>query len=36
MQLMTRALDEATLPDDVTLTLRSFFDQTTTFMVNRR
>jgi len=36
MQLMTRALDEATLPDAFTLTLRSFFDQTTTFMVNRR
>lgn len=35
MQLMTKALDETALPADVTQTLRSFFDQTATFMVNR-
>ncbi len=35
IHLMTRALDEAALPTDVTITLRSFFDQTATFMVNR-
>ena len=35
MQMMSRALDEAALPVDVTQTLRSFFDQTATFMVNR-
>jgi len=35
IHLMTRALDEAALPADVTITLRSFFDQTATFMVNR-
>ncbi len=35
MELMTRALEEANLPADVTETLRSFFDQTATFMVNR-
>lgn len=34
IEMMTRALDEAALPDDVTHTLRSFFDQTATFMVN--
>jgi hemoglobin len=33
--MMTRALDESALPTDVTETLRSFFDQTATFMVNR-
>jgi hemoglobin len=35
VQLMARALDESALPADVTTTLRSFFDQTATFMVNR-
>ena len=35
MQMMSRALDKAALPVDVTQTLRSFFDQTATFMVNR-
>ena len=35
MQLMSSALDEAALPADITDTLRSFFDQTATFMVNR-
>jgi hemoglobin len=34
-QLMTRALEEANLPDDVTGLLRSFFESTTTFLVNR-
>lgn len=33
--MMSRALDETALPADVTQTLRSFFDQTATFMVNR-
>jgi len=33
--IMTKALDESFLPNDVTETLRSFFDQTATFMVNR-
>lgn len=35
IEMMTRALTEAALPEDVTLTLGSFFDQTATFMVNR-
>lgn len=35
IEMMTRALDETALPADVTQTLRSFFDQTATFMVNR-
>jgi hemoglobin len=35
IQLMARALDESALPTEVTTTLRSFFDQTATFMVNR-
>jgi hemoglobin len=35
MQLMARALDGALLPAEVTTTLRAFFDQTATFMVNR-
>ncbi|MDP1572182.1 MAG: globin [Vicinamibacterales bacterium] len=35
MQLMTRALDEAALPEDVTALLREFFDGVATFMVNR-
>jgi len=35
MAMMTKALDESSLPNDVTETLRSFFDQTATFMVNR-
>ena len=33
--LMTRALDETQLPTDVDATLRSFFDGTATFMINR-
>lgn len=36
MLLMTRALDEAALPEDVRRTLLAFFDQTATFMINRR
>ena len=36
MALMNRALDEAALPDEVTLVLRSFFEQTATFMINRQ
>jgi hemoglobin len=35
MQLMTRALDEAALPADVTPLLREFLDGVATFMVNR-
>jgi hemoglobin len=35
MQLMTKALDEAALPPDVSDTLRAFFGQTATFMINR-
>ena len=33
--LMNRALDEAKLPDDVTLLLREFFAGVATFMINR-
>ena len=36
MTLMSRALDQAALPDDVTEMLRSFFEQTATFMINRQ
>jgi hemoglobin len=35
MLLMTRALDEARLPADADRLLRSFFDSTATFMINR-
>jgi hemoglobin len=35
LALMTRALEESKLPDDVTGLLRSFFESTTTFLVNR-
>jgi hemoglobin len=35
MRLMTRALDETALPADVDATLRSFFEGTSTFMINR-
>lgn len=35
LALMTRALEESKLPDDVTLLLRDFFESTTTFLVNR-
>lgn len=34
MQLMTQALDEAGFPAEVDAILRSFFDQTATFMIN--
>ena len=33
--LMTRALDQAALPADADAVLRSFFDATATFMINR-
>ena len=33
--LMNRALDRAELPGDITSALRSFFEQTATFMINR-
>jgi len=36
MLMMSKALAETALPADVTHTLQSFFDQTATFMVNRR
>lgn len=35
MQLMTRALDDAALPEDVTALLQEFFDGVATFMINR-
>jgi hemoglobin len=35
VQLMTRALDQAALPDDAATLLRGFFDATATFMINR-
>jgi hemoglobin len=34
MLLMSRALDQAGLPTDVTPVLRAFFDATATFMIN--
>src|SRR5271155_4156494 len=34
MQLMNNALDDAALPLDVGQLLRTFFDQTSTFMIN--
>ncbi len=36
VQLMDRALDETTLPQDVSDLLRRFFHDTATFMMNRR
>ena len=35
MQLMLRALDDAALPPEPAAVLRSFFEQTATFMMNR-
>lgn len=35
VQLMTAALDEAMLPPDVDRVLRSFFESTATFLINR-
>jgi hemoglobin len=35
VQLMSRALDDAALPDEVRQTLRSFFESTATFLMNR-
>jgi hemoglobin len=35
LQLMTRALDESSLPQDVHSTLKTFFDSTATFLINR-
>jgi hemoglobin len=35
LQLMTRALEESSLPDDVTELLAAFFASTTTFLKNR-
>ena len=34
IQLMDRALDETTLPDDATRILRAFFHEAATFMIN--
>lgn len=35
IQLMTRALDEAQLPEEPARILRAFFDSVATFMINR-
>jgi hemoglobin len=35
LKLMTRALDEAALPEDPRRILQSFFESTTTFLMNR-
>jgi hemoglobin len=35
MELMTRALDEAGLPEDAHATLKTFFASTATFLMNR-
>ena len=35
LQLMTRALAEAALPDEPRRILQSFFESTTTFLINR-
>jgi len=35
VRLMDRALDEARLPEDVTLLLRDFFHSTATFLRNQ-
>jgi len=34
LQLMTRALEEADLPDQVTCVLKAFFESTSTFLIN--
>ena len=34
VSLMSNALDQAALPDDATRTLRAFFDEAATFMIN--
>jgi hemoglobin len=36
MELMNRALDEAALPEEVTVLLRAFFSNTATFLINRQ
>jgi hemoglobin len=36
MQLMTRALDETALPPEIDATLRAFFADVATMMINRR
>jgi hemoglobin len=36
LQLMTRALEEASLPEEPRHILQSFFESTTTFLINRR
>ena len=35
LQLMTHALEEAALPDEARHILQSFFESTTTFLINR-
>lgn len=35
LQLMTRALDEAALPEEPRRMLQDFFESTTTFLINR-
>jgi hemoglobin len=35
IELMTGALDEVRLPQEADAVLRSFFDSTATFMINR-
>ena len=35
LQLMTRALDEAALPEESRRILQAFFESTTTFLINR-
>jgi hemoglobin len=35
LQLMTRALEEAALPEEPRRILQSFFESTTTFLINR-
>ena len=35
LQLMTQALDEAALPEEPRRMLQSFFESTTTFLINR-
>ena len=35
LELMTRALDEAALPEEPRQILHSFFESTTTFLINR-
>jgi hemoglobin len=36
IQLMNRALDESSLPEDVHATLKAFFASTATFLMNRQ